>query len=165
MARDDKFIDYISACFLEKAIRINLSLKNPFLEYNSDDFSVKWPINGLDSLEGSPTCSSLSTEHNQNLKLGLGCAFGSKEHLDSPISGPKFKRKKHLDPALVHANEQGDARNRPSAEKGPYKSKNLVTERNRRKRIKAGMFALRALVPKITKVVRIVVCMQNCNCV
>lgn len=36
--------------------------------------------------------------------------------------------------------------------KEPYQSKNLVTERNRRLRIKEGLFALRALVPNISKV-------------
>ncbi|KAL4570195.1 hypothetical protein LXL04_025846 [Taraxacum kok-saghyz] len=35
-----------------------------------------------------------------------------------------------------------------------YQSKNLVTERNRRNRIKDGLFALRALVPKISKMDR-----------
>ncbi|XP_042501797.1 transcription factor ABORTED MICROSPORES-like [Macadamia integrifolia] len=33
----------------------------------------------------------------------------------------------------------------------PYPSKNLITERNRRNRIKERLFTLRALVPKITK--------------
>ncbi|KAL3582755.1 hypothetical protein D5086_017087 [Populus alba] len=37
------------------------------------------------------------------------------------------------------------------SERDDYKSKNLVTERNRRTRIKTGLFALRALVPKISK--------------
>lgn len=37
-------------------------------------------------------------------------------------------------------------------QKGPYQSKNLVTERKRRNRIKDGLFTLRALVPNITKV-------------
>ncbi|KAK1552373.1 hypothetical protein Q3G72_015521 [Acer saccharum] len=35
-----------------------------------------------------------------------------------------------------------------------YQSKNLVTERNRRNRIKDGLYALRALVPKISKMDR-----------
>lgn len=39
-------------------------------------------------------------------------------------------------------------------QKGPYQSKNLVTERKRRNRIKDGLFALRALVPNITKVAK-----------
>ncbi|XP_057493329.1 transcription factor bHLH90 [Actinidia eriantha] len=39
-------------------------------------------------------------------------------------------------------------------EREPYHSKNLVTERNRRNRIRDGLFALRALVPKISKMDR-----------
>ncbi|XP_073014983.1 transcription factor bHLH90-like [Primulina eburnea] len=42
-----------------------------------------------------------------------------------------------------------------TAENGQYKSKNLVTERNRRKRIKDGIFTLRALVPNISKMNRL----------
>ncbi|KAK1438209.1 hypothetical protein QVD17_04015 [Tagetes erecta] len=38
--------------------------------------------------------------------------------------------------------------------KDQYQSKNLVTERKRRNRIKDGLFALRALVPKISKMDR-----------
>lgn len=38
--------------------------------------------------------------------------------------------------------------------KEPYQSKNLFTERNRRIRIKEGLFALRALVPNISKMDR-----------
>ncbi|KAL9390313.1 hypothetical protein Peur_018918 [Populus x canadensis] len=37
------------------------------------------------------------------------------------------------------------------SESDGYKSKNLVTERNRRTRIKTGLFSLSALVPKISK--------------
>ncbi|KAK9276456.1 hypothetical protein L1049_005989 [Liquidambar formosana] len=39
-------------------------------------------------------------------------------------------------------------------EREQYQSKNLVLERNRRNRIKDGLFALRAIVPKISKMDR-----------
>ncbi|XP_055806858.1 transcription factor bHLH90 [Solanum dulcamara] len=42
-------------------------------------------------------------------------------------------------------------------QKGPYQSKNLVTERKRRNRIKDGLFALRALVPNITKMDKVAI--------
>lgn len=45
-----------------------------------------------------------------------------------------------------------DSRLKP--ERGHCKSKNLLTERNRRQRIHDGILSLRALVPKITKVYR-----------
>ncbi|KAM3322572.1 transcription factor bHLH90 [Capsicum chacoense] len=42
-------------------------------------------------------------------------------------------------------------------QKGPYQSKNLVTERKRRNRIKDGLFALRALVPNISKMDKVAI--------
>lgn len=109
------------------------------------------------SFEGSSPASTLSDEHpslksssaplsqdtsptqsieksNCNVKISpkrsesvLGCANGPIDHKDNR----KVKQK---------------------TEREQYQSKNLFTERNRRNRIKDGLFALRALVPKITKV-------------
>ncbi|XP_076907890.1 transcription factor ABORTED MICROSPORES-like, partial [Bidens hawaiensis] len=45
-------------------------------------------------------------------------------------------------------------KNRQKTSKGQCHSKNLVAERNRRHRINDGLFALRALVPKISKMNR-----------
>ncbi|XP_060213973.1 transcription factor bHLH90 isoform X2 [Lycium barbarum] len=42
-------------------------------------------------------------------------------------------------------------------QKGPYQSKNLVTERKRRNRIKDGLFSLRALVPNISKMDKVAI--------
>ncbi|CAN4123307.1 unnamed protein product [Withania somnifera] len=42
-------------------------------------------------------------------------------------------------------------------QKGPYQSKNLVTERRRRNRIKDGLFTLRALVPNISKMDKVAI--------
>ena len=41
---------------------------------------------------------------------------------------------------------------RHKTKKGPCKSKNLVTERNRRQRINNGILSVHPLVPKIAKV-------------
>ncbi|PIN06233.1 bHLHZip transcription factor BIGMAX [Handroanthus impetiginosus] len=154
--KDQKIIDYISARFRVSFKKENMhNLEDQLCDPHSNDY---WPTlvhnlnflphlsqpNNYSSFEGSSTCSSLSNEH-QILKL-------DSDH--KPSSNPRLKRKKNTDFALVSGNEKAGVKIRQKAEKGPYKSKNLVTERNRRKRIKDGMFALRALVPKISKMDR-----------
>ncbi|KAL0459034.1 UNVERIFIED_CONTAM: Transcription factor ABORTED MICROSPORES [Sesamum latifolium] len=173
--RDQKIIDYISARF-----NINLKQENANEKdrsnYNLGDklcgpdhssfhylnFLPQIPQpNNYSSFEGSSTCSSLSNDH-QLLQIGPDPMFvrmspekSSREYVDSPSSSLRLKRKKYTDVALAQCNDQTVAvKIRQKAEKGPYKSKNLMTERNRRKRIKDGMFALRALVPKISKMDR-----------
>ncbi|KAI3450128.1 hypothetical protein Pfo_006793 [Paulownia fortunei] len=180
--KDQKIIDYISARFkvslkqenmTEKA-HTNFKLREQLCDPHSNDYLENWAPslhslnflpqisqpNNYSSFEGSSTCSSLSNEH-QLLKLGSDHMFGSmspekssREYVDSPSSNLRMKRKKYTDLACTHGNEKVGVKTRQKAEKGVYKSKNLMTERNRRKRIKDGMFALRALVPKISKMDR-----------
>lgn len=79
--------------------------------------------------------SSFSTDHHYNetlLKQQLGLGLGL-------VSAT---------PMVEKENEK--ARQKPESEQ--YHSKNLITERNRRNRIKDGLFTLRALVPRISKV-------------
>ncbi|XP_051142108.1 transcription factor bHLH90-like isoform X2 [Andrographis paniculata] len=142
VARDQKMIDYVSARFGQetvmdkpKAMAMNLNqLGDHLLEPDSYDWQIHC-LNFLPQLEASSLSSNLSTRHRQLMPS---------DH----ASCPKPKRKKCTDSVSVI----GAVKNR---ERGPYKSKNLVTERNRRERIKAGMFALRALVPKISKMDRV----------
>ncbi|XP_034682789.1 transcription factor bHLH90 isoform X2 [Vitis riparia] len=81
--------------------------------------------------------SSFSIDHHYNetlLKQQLGLGLGL-------VSAT---------PMVEKENEK--ARQKPESEQ--YHSKNLITERNRRNRIKDGLFTLRALVPKISKMDR-----------
>ncbi|KAL2238487.1 UNVERIFIED_CONTAM: Transcription factor ABORTED MICROSPORES [Sesamum indicum] len=173
--RDEKIIDYISARFninlkqenANEKDRSNYNLGDKLCDPDHSSFHylnflprIPQP-NNYSSFEGSSTCSSLSNEH-QLLQIGPDPMFGSmspekssREYVDSPSSSLRLKRKNYTDVSLAQGNDQTVAvKIRQKAEKGPYKSKNLVTERNRRKRIKDGMFALRALVPKISKMDR-----------
>lgn len=126
----------------------------PSLHHLNLPHQISQPTN-YSSFEGSSTCSSLSDEL-QLLQLGpdhvLSGMSPSKDYADSPSRNLRLRRKKCADFAFSNGNEKISTKLRLKSEKGPFKSKNLVTERNRRKRIKDGELALRALVPKITKV-------------
>lgn len=80
------------------------------------------------SIEGSSSGSNPSNETSEKQQRGLGFNCGTLEKEKSVIF-----RESHRE---------------------SFVSKNLVTERNRRKRIKDSLFTLRSLVPKITKVER-----------
>lgn len=155
--KDENIIDYISAQFKQENMReTNLiqacdanacfHIPNWLPSLNNLNLhpSISQP-NNYSSFEGSSTCSSLSNE------LKIGCDHHvlkdaiSPENSTKNYTDPRLKRKKNSDCGV-------GVKIRQKTEKGPYKSKNLITERKRRKRIKDGMLVLRALVPKITKV-------------
>ena len=72
--------------------------------------------------------------------------------LSLPPRHKSLKRStKHPGLVLVEGNPLVEKANEKPESSG-YQSKNLITERKRRNRIKDGLFTLRALVPKITKV-------------
>ncbi|KVH93631.1 Myc-type, basic helix-loop-helix (bHLH) domain-containing protein [Cynara cardunculus var. scolymus] len=54
----------------------------------------------------------------------------------------------------ISGQPKGNTKTKQKTGKEQYQSKNLVTERNRRHLIKDGLFALRSLVPKISKMDR-----------
>ncbi|GAV81288.1 HLH domain-containing protein/bHLH-MYC_N domain-containing protein [Cephalotus follicularis] len=112
-------------------------------------------FNTLPSLEGSSRGSSPLNEHPSfDSHSSYACVSGSlKQSIGrSSVS----KRPKQHDyvlelerRSLRAAKDNLKAMQRP--DKGQWKSKNIVTERNRRERIRDGLFTLRSLVPKISK--------------
>ncbi|KAI8528291.1 hypothetical protein RHMOL_Rhmol12G0138600 [Rhododendron molle] len=114
-------------------------------------------LNHRPTLEGSSTGSNPSNEHSISFNSGsvrvspnvsVNGTFGEYPTDD------KSNKCRNLSPKQDHLVETDKLKSKQRIEKEQYHSKNLVTERNRRRRIKDGLFALRALVPKISKMDR-----------
>ncbi|KAM7468653.1 hypothetical protein LguiB_016215 [Lonicera macranthoides] len=112
------------------------------------------------SFEGSSPASTLSDEH-PSLKSGsapLSQDTSPTQSIEKPKCNVKISPKRRSESVLGCANGPIDHKDnrkvKQKTEREQYQSKNLITERNRRNRIKDGLFALRALVPKITKMDR-----------
>jgi len=110
------------------------------------------------SIEGPPSGSNPSIEEPSFDSKFLGLIPDESAKM-SPI--PKTKMPKYNKTSgkqqrgfSSHCSdgEEGKSKLVKEPQKEGYQAKNLVTERNRRNKIKKGLFTLRSLVPKITKV-------------
>ncbi|CAK9182746.1 unnamed protein product [Ilex paraguariensis] len=107
------------------------------------------PPSTFPSLEGSSTGSNPSKEHSSTEQ-----PIGKNSETRKPNCVVNFATKQEINFVSGFANHPIRTENLKAGQKTqrqPYQSKNLETERNRRNRIKDGLFALRALVPKISK--------------
>nr|WIE96190.1 basic helix-loop-helix transcription factor [Loropetalum chinense var. rubrum] len=93
------------------------------------------------SFHSSPDNLSPDASLNQSFGIFLGS--------DKPKYCENFSKQ--------HMIQNGNAKVIQKPAKERYQSKNLILERNRRNRIKDGLYALRALVPKISKMNRVAI--------
>ncbi|XP_021895843.1 transcription factor bHLH90 isoform X2 [Carica papaya] len=103
------------------------------------------------SKQGSFDSNPCYGSQNEPLKESVGKFFGFKRSRNGDIL-IKQQAGVALNCNVKVARGNSKAIRQPGSE--TYQSKNLVTERNRRNRIKDGLFALRAIVPKISKMDR-----------
>lgn len=107
-------------------------------------------LNTDSAYEKSPSSSGFSNDQYPSL-VDISCGYLSQNGiLKQSIYRPSGSKRPKSNSCKVL---EGSTEDQISAKRERNQSKNLITERNRRNRIKDGIFALRALVPKISKVV------------
>ncbi|XP_059658560.1 transcription factor bHLH90 [Cornus florida] len=90
-------------------------------------------------------------------RVSLFESIGKYPGSKNPNCRENLSKKREIHFILGHANhvvEEHNLKPKQRTERDQYQSKNLDAERNRRNRIKDGLFTLRALVPKISKMDR-----------
>ena len=122
----------------------------PKLQIEASNFSIEGSATGSTPVQGHPSLPSCPTH--VSLKKSTENSSESWELNSKSI----LFEKKEIKTDSVCSKRAHDRRDKPKIRQRTgnesYQSKNVFIERNRRQRIKDGLFTLRALVPKISKV-------------
>nr|WAK86066.1 transcription factor bHLH20 [Nothapodytes nimmoniana] len=177
--KDPKIIDFIidqfNLCLEKEALDINNSFTTNFFENppDSSSFNKYFCLQSLNSVCKSQFHSSVSIPYRTLTFQGLSMGSNPTNEEPSCYSGldivpvvqsvndylvskkPKCDETKQQNSFNLdsdnHAITAEDSKSGQRIQKDHHKSKNLITERNRRNRINDGLYALRAVVPKISK--------------
>ncbi|XP_057528764.1 transcription factor bHLH90 isoform X2 [Amaranthus tricolor] len=162
LERNESIIEYVEALFNIKSELETMSTSTLTFDGQSINSYVDKSISCISSLNQAniPTWPQplipLALHSSETNLDGSSTGSFPLDERPSPDSNPcSAAHQKSL--KLLTANHENSIipvdriDNRRKPEKGQCKSKNLITERNRRQRINDGILALRALVPKITK--------------
>lgn len=135
-------------CFLMPNMQIHLPVVTELDRYPSFEGSSV----GSKLLSEVPSfdLNYCSVTRNEPMKPSIFQSVGS----DGSSHYHKLMLKEHTDLVLGCDNKVATCSKRANQKRSRenFQAKNLVTERNRRNRIKDGLLTLRSLVPKITKV-------------
>lgn len=122
----------------------------PKLQTEAPNFSIEGSPTGSAQLQESPSLQSCPTHVSLNKSTGNPSKYWG---LNSKTI---LSMKKEIKTDIMCSKRASDRTDKPKSRqrtgKELYQSKNVFIERNRRQRIKDGLFTLRALVPKISKV-------------
>lgn len=146
---------------------VNLNASASLNEFHVDPLPEECPEKLLPSLNLAnfiprPQVFPSSVSRTSSCPILEGSSSGSNPSSEHPLLSSRSRKSKRGDNLLQQQAglacgsgsvvEKHKAKVTRKTGSGQYQSKNLFAERNRRSRIKDGHFALRALVPKISKV-------------
>ncbi|XP_063939914.1 transcription factor bHLH90 [Daucus carota subsp. sativus] len=157
--KDQKLVEYITAHYnmsLEHEIMTGHCNTNHIIKERSHDPFVNECLSVMPMLQNE--APNFNIDGSPTGPTPLDCPKSTRDSSESweLNSKSKLSKKEETKANLMCSKRAFDRQDRPKSRQRTqmesYQSKNVLIERNRRQRIKDGLFTLRALVPKISKV-------------